>query len=318
MIKCTRCNQEKGEEEFISKNRLLKQCLSCREKSKLWKENNKDAISLYNKTYRNNNFNIKEKTYVYAKLFDSNNEWIKFNSQLEAARQLNLYPENVNKVINGHLNKTGGYIFKIESKTVVNEHIDWENVKNENNIVNKCIGKPSKHRISHEIFDNVVGKKCCKCKEWNPLSNYNLCNSHWDKLRVECKNCISEWRRNNREKINEKFKIYEKKRKLIDPEFKLLKTLRSRLVSALKRQSSSKTNKTVELLGCSVSFLRQYLQDKFKEGMTWENHGSWHIDHIIPCASFNLLDTDEQKKCFHYTNLQPLWGYDNLSKGCKI
>ena len=51
--------------------------------------------------------------------------------------------------------------------------------------------------------------------------------------------------------------------------------------------------------------------------MTWENHGEWHIDHIKPCASFNLLNEDEQKKCFHYTNLQPLWASENLSKGCK-
>jgi len=51
--------------------------------------------------------------------------------------------------------------------------------------------------------------------------------------------------------------------------------------------------------------------------MTWENHGEWHIDHIKPCSLFNLLNEDEQKKCFHYTNLQPLWASENLSKGCK-
>jgi hypothetical protein len=71
------------------------------------------------------------------------------------------------------------------------------------------------------------------------------------------------------------------------------------------------------LLGCSVSFLKGFLEAKFTEGMTWQNHGEWHIDHIKPCASFNLLDEEEQKKCFHYTNLQPLWAAENLSKGCK-
>jgi hypothetical protein len=66
------------------------------------------------------------------------------------------------------------------------------------------------------------------------------------------------------------------------------------------------------------AFLKGYLAGKFKDGMTWENHGEWHIDHIKPCASFNLLDEGEQKKCFHYTNLQPLWASENLSKGCKF
>jgi hypothetical protein len=59
------------------------------------------------------------------------------------------------------------------------------------------------------------------------------------------------------------------------------------------------------------------LEGKFKERMSWENHGDWHIDHIKPCASFNLLDEEEKKKCFHYTNLQLLWASENLSKGYK-
>ena len=52
--------------------------------------------------------------------------------------------------------------------------------------------------------------------------------------------------------------------------------------------------------------------------MTWDNHGEWHIDHIKPCASFDLTDADQQRECFNYTNLQPLWAKDNLSKGAKI
>ena len=61
-----------------------------------------------------------------------------------------------------------------------------------------------------------------------------------------------------------------------------------------------------------------YLEAKFTEGMTWENHGLWHIDHIKPCSSFNLLIEDEHHKCFHYSNLQPLWAKDNLSKSANF
>jgi hypothetical protein len=136
-------------------------------------------------------------------------------------------------------------------------------------------------------------------------------------LRVDCKECLIKWRKENREKIQKGNTLYEKNRKLTDPEFKILKTLRSRLGTAINRQNSSKKNTTIELLGCSVSFLKGFLEAKFKEGMTWENHGEWHIDHIKPCASFNLLNEEEHKKCFHYTNLQPLWASENLSKGCK-
>ena len=83
-----------------------------------------------------------------------------------------------------------------------------------------------------------------------------------------------------------------------------------------------KQNSPIELIGCTMDYLKKYISNKFTEGMTWKNHGSgkdkWHIDHIKPCASFNLIDIQQQKECFHYSNLQPLWEPDNLRKGAKI
>ena len=75
-----------------------------------------------------------------------------------------------------------------------------------------------------------------------------------------------------------------------------------------------------ELVGCSMDQLKEHLERQFTEGMTWDNYGfyGWHIDHIIPCVSFDLTDIEQQKKCFHYTNLQPLWAKDNLSKGSRV
>ena len=109
---------------------------------------------------------------------------------------------------------------------------------------------------------------------------------------------------------------YEKQRKKVDPAFKLSKELRSKLGRAIKRKT--KLYQTLDLIGCSVAFLNGYLEAKFTEGMTWENHGEWHIDHIKPWSKFNLLDETEQKACFHYKNLHPLWGIDNLVKGDKF
>ena len=94
---------------------------------------------------------------------------------------------------------------------------------------------------------------------------------------------------------------------------KLACNLRTRIRIALKGYVKSDT--TMELVGCSVKFLRKYLEKQFIKGMLWKNYGKWHVDHIRPCASFDLRKKSEQKKCFHYTNLQPLWAKDNISKG---
>jgi hypothetical protein len=133
---------------------------------------------------------------------------------------------------------------------------------------------------------------------------------------IENREKIKQYYIENREKKNE----YDKKRRQTDINYKILITLRNRIRNALKNKKEIKSKKTLELLGCSLKEARNYIQSQFKEGMTWENHGykGWHIDHIIPCAAFDLTDPEQQKKCFHYTNLQPLWWNENLSKGSKI
>lgn len=100
----------------------------------------------------------------------------------------------------------------------------------------------------------------------------------------------------------------------------LADALRARIRDALKNQGTIKSEKTLCLIGCSIDFLSRYIESKFAAGMSWNNHGmrGWHIDHIIPCNSFDLSDLNEQKKCFHYSNMQPLWAKDNLSKADKI
>jgi len=102
-----------------------------------------------------------------------------------------------------------------------------------------------------------------------------------------------------------------------DVEFKLKGVLRARVRAAIVNNGGQKSHKTTKLVGCSVPHLRQHLEAQFTEGMTWDNHGEWHIDHIRPCASFDLADAEQQLECFNYTNLQPLWAKDNLAKGAK-
>lgn len=99
-----------------------------------------------------------------------------------------------------------------------------------------------------------------------------------------------------------------------DVNFKIACGLRNRMHKALIYEC--KTGSAVRDLGCSISDFKVYMENKFQEGMTWENWSKygWHIDHIKPLASFNLSDPEEFKKAAHYTNLQPLWAKDNLSK----
>ena len=91
--------------------------------------------------------------------------------------------------------------------------------------------------------------------------------------------------------------------------------IRERIRIALK--GNPKSARITELLGCSIAELRSHLETQFQDGMSWNNHEQfgWHIDHIKPCASFDLSDPQQQRQCFHYTNLQPLWWLENLKKG---
>tara|TARA_R110000851_G_scaffold64088_2_gene146264 strand:+ start:981 stop:1562 length:582 start_codon:yes stop_codon:yes gene_type:complete len=107
----------------------------------------------------------------------------------------------------------------------------------------------------------------------------------------------------------------DKKRKQNDPNYKLLCNLRSRLWQALKGKNKSAS--TMELIGCSIDELWIHLKSKFKSWMTKENYGLWHVDHIIPCAKFDLTCPEQQKICFHWSNLQPLKAIDNLKKGVR-
>jgi hypothetical protein len=317
-MKCVRCRKEKDTCEFTNGDKILHTCNTCREKqrdyNKNWKQNNKEVVSLYNKHITTKKTQGKEVSVIYAKKIDTD-EWLKYKTQREAAITLKLQPSNVNKVIKGLIKSTGGYTFKVALEIVYVEQKDWNQIKEENGIKEQCKGIPSRHRTLHEEKEGIIGKQCCTCKNWRPLTEYNKCKNHWDKLRVECVLCLSSWRKKNRSVLNENHKKYEKERKKTDPNFKLIKTLRSRLNNAIKRKNASKMTTTLELTGCTILELKKYLESKFKEGMTWQNHGEWHIDHIRPCSIFDLTNEAEQKKCFHYTNLQPLWASENLSKG---
>jgi len=183
-------------------------------------------------------------------------------------------------------------------------------------------------------------RKCSLCKKELELSSKNFYKNKYEVggFDYRCKQCKLTYYQNNKEKskknsknwqinnpnkfksINEKYRRSEKgistqkkyKKKEYtqkygkDIKWTLSRNIRTRFNQALK--NNFKSGKTLELLGCSLTELKLWLEQQFLPEMSWDNHGViWEIDHIKPCASFDLTDTEQQKECFHYTNLQPLF-----------
>lgn len=161
------------------------------------------------------------------------------------------------------------------------------------------------------IKQNLNWKK--NNREIYNLSQRKLNNINRDKIRKYHKY----YRDNNKEKMKKNGKIRYKKSMKI-PETRILRNLRSRLNKAIR--GNLKNNSTKELLGCSILEFKKQIEGMFKKGMNWDNYGmyGWHIDHIIPCASFDFSKKENIKLCFNHENLQPLWAFDNLSKGSKF
>jgi len=153
---------------------------------------------------------------------------------------------------------------------------------------------------------------CCDCeKKRNREKTQKYRNLHRKEVneRARIKYDTDEYREYNRN--------YASKRRKTDSNYRLKDNCRKRINDALRNYGIKKSKHTMELIGCSIEKLKEHLESQFKDGMTWENHSlhGWHIDHKRPCSSFDLTNPSQQKLCFHYTNLQPLWAKDNLEKG---
>lgn len=174
-------------------------------------------------------------------------------------------------------------------------------------------------------------KYCTRCKTDKSLVDFYKDKSRKGGLQYTCKKCAAEchkkWREQNKERKAEyqkKYKQenkerraeYRKKKRESDALFKLRDALRSRTYQAFHKNGYSKNTKTEDMLGAEWIIVKSHLELMFKEGMSWDNIGEWHIDHIIPLSSANTVEC--LIELCHYTNLQPLWANENISKGDKI
>ena len=169
----------------------------------------------------------------------------------------------------------------------------------------------------------VATKTCIACHASKPMALF-------EKTRNQCKACVNDYRRKWRKGHPEKIAAYQhkynkghrdkindtrSKRRKNDPEYNLICALRTRMLAVVKRADLvKKCDSTSELLGISPQGLREWLEAQFTEGMSWENRSDWHIDHRVPCDAFDMTVPEQQRICFWYKNLQPLWAKDNMQK----
>lgn len=194
-----------------------------------------------------------------------------------------------------------------------------------------------KYRQQHKVEASMYAKKYFKnhekkLKKYKKVWNQNH-KEEVKKYYLEHRDILNEKKRIYHQINKEKEKIQRKEYIKIhkndinkksrdrfdrDIQFKLKKISRSRLYSALKK--NLKSGSAIGDLGCSVSELKIHLENLFKPGMTWKNwtHCGWHIDHKIPISSFDLTNREHLLKAVHYTNLQPMWGTENMKKSDKL
>lgn len=157
------------------------------------------------------------------------------------------------------------------------------------------------HRSERMVSDaHCVGCKKDRAKRNPPPSRIRYLQRRYEEKRGE---------------IVERVVKRARERRATDPEFRLRHNIRSRIGMALR--GKRKSGSAIALLGCTVEDAKRHIEAQFLPGMSWENWGEWHVDHIRPLASFDLADPDQLARACHFTNLQPLWALDNLTKGAR-
>jgi hypothetical protein len=283
---CNKCNKNKTIEDFNKGKTQCKECL------KAYREQNREKLKEYRKAYyEQNREKVKECQKAYReqnreKLKECNKAYREQNREKVKEYKKAYYEQNREKV------KECQKAYREQNREKLKE-------------CQKAYREQNREKVKEykKAYREQNQEKLKECRK-----------AYYEQNREKAKEYVKAYRKQNRIRL----RIYYRNKIKTDINFKLAKNLRTRVVNALK--GKSKSQNTLELLGCSVDFAKKHLENQFQPGMSWENYGfyGWHVDHIVPCASFDLIDPEQQKKCFHYSNLQPLWAKDNMSKQAKL
>jgi len=206
---------------------------------------------------------------------------------------------------------------------------------------------------SKTTWDNLRStcKQCLHKINIEKVADHREYNKkYWQRTKKEQSEKSKKWREANPEKVKENMKRWleenkehkkqkdkayredhkqqyiENHRKWVHENYQKMKEEGGEKFVAYKLKSNigrrireilgqEKSERCVDYVGCSINELRTHIESTFLDGMNWENYGSgWHIDHIIPCSAFNMLDENDRLACFYYKNLQALWAVDNIRK----
>jgi hypothetical protein len=188
--------------------------------------------------------------------------------------------------------------------------------------VNIMKSGPKQKQFCKRGHDTFVIKRynngsCAVCrKDWDKLNKFKLSKRHkcyYKNNKIEILTRSKNYYKQHRDKIIGKKVVYIINRLKTDTQFKLIKNLRNRINQAIK--GDYKTGSAVRDLGCSIEFLKQYIESKFYSNMTWDNWGKvWELDHIVPLSHFDLTDREQFLKAVNYTNFQPLIIKDHQKK----
>ena len=166
------------------------------------------------------------------------------------------------------------------------------------------------------------GGKTVADKKWREKNKeyMSVKSKKWYKQNKEHrKQYLKEYREKNIDKIREVKRNYERTRKSKDPLYKLINNFRTAIYQVLKENNIQKNGHYFDILQYTPDELIIHLENQFKEGMTWDNYGEWHVDHIKAIASYNIQEIGDSEfmECWSLENLQPLWGEENIRKGSR-
>lgn len=163
----------------------------------------------------------------------------------------------------------------------------------------------------------MKNKICGKCKQEKNLDAFCSNKRKRDGLHYYCKSCTSEINKTYKKEWRKNGGMQKELASLeANPIRRAKKRIRSLVSISITKAGYSKKTKVFSILGASFDVVKEHIELKFKPGMSWDNHGEWHIDHIVPLSSAD--SEDGLIALNHYTNLQPLWASENLHKGSKI
>ena len=169
---------------------------------------------------------------------------------------------------------------------------------------------------------NIGGKKVAD-KKWRDSNKEYMSNKSktwYEQNKEHRKEYIKEYREKNIDKIRKTKRDYQQHLRDTDPLYKLISYFRTAIYQVLKESNVDKNKHYFDVLQYTPEELIKHLEYQFTDGMIWENYGEWHVDHIKPISSFNIVEMGDEEfmKCWSLDNLQPMWGEENIRKSNKI